>query len=166
VNRQRPPRDDILRLYESHGRLLLAYGCSLLRDAAAAEDAVHQVFARLLRGDLTIQGAPAAYLCRAVRNVALNDRRGRSREAALDDHAAWLEAPPGLEETAFAIEQALTTLPPEQREVVVLHLWGQMTFHEIGDALEISPNTAASRYRYGLAKLRDVLKPLGPRDEH
>ena len=69
----------------------------------------------------------------------------------------WLEGPPSLVETALAIEQSLRQLPPDQREVVVLRVWGGMTFREVADALDISPNTAASRYRYGLTRLRGLL---------
>lgn len=55
------------------------------------------------------------------------------------------------------IREALTDLPPEQREVVVLKVWQGRTFDEIGRLLGISPNTASSRYRYALEKLRAAL---------
>ncbi|MBU6410606.1 MAG: sigma-70 family RNA polymerase sigma factor, partial [Verrucomicrobia bacterium] len=55
---------------------------------------------------------------------------------------------------------ALSELPQEQRAVLHLKLWDGLTFEEIAAALEISANTAASRYRYGLDKLRDRLRPL------
>ena len=154
-------RADVERLYEQHGRVLLAYACSFVHSVAEGEDIVQQVFTRLLRGDLVITGLPLAYLCRAIRNTALNQRRTWRRETALDDEVGWLEAPAGLEESALAIERSMTRLPVEQREVVVLHVWGGLTFSEIGDTLAISANTAASRYRYALGKLREVLKPLG-----
>ena len=66
------------------------------------------------------------------------------------------------DELAFqaALESALAELPPEQREAVHLKAWGGFTFEEIASALGISPNTAASRYRYGLDKLRTRLRPL------
>lgn len=159
---QRLDREVVRCLYTDHGALLTGYACSILGDRSAAEDVVHQVFTRLLRGDVAIDGRPVAYLCRAVRNAAMNHQRARSREAELDDSgASWLEAPNGLAETALAVEAALRRLPGEQREVIVLRVWGQLTFHEIADALDESSNTIASRYRYGLAKLRDILKPLG-----
>ena len=154
-------RADIERLYEQHGRVLLAYACSFVHSVAEGEDVVHQVFARLLRRDVVITGVPLAYLCRAVRNTALNQRRTWHRETALDDDVRWLEAPAGLEESALAIERSMKMLPVEQREVVVLHVWGGLTFSEIADTLAIPANTAASRYRYALGKLREVLKPLG-----
>jgi RNA polymerase sigma factor (sigma-70 family) len=153
---------DVGCLYVDHGSLLTGYACAILGDRSAAEDVVHQVFTRLLRGDVSIAGRPLAYLCRAVRNTAMNHQRDRSREARLDAaNASWLEAPNGLAEAALAVEAALRRLPAGQREVIVLRVWGQLTFQEIADALDASSNTIASRYRYGLAKLRDILKPLG-----
>jgi RNA polymerase sigma-70 factor (ECF subfamily) len=56
-----------------------------------------------------------------------------------------------------AIEDALQRIPPEQREVLVLKIWGELTFEQIGTELALSPNTAASRYRYALAALRQEL---------
>jgi RNA polymerase sigma-70 factor (ECF subfamily) len=143
---------DVLRLYEQHRRGLLAYACSFLPSFAAAEDVLHQVFEKMLRGNVEIVSAPAPYLYRAVRNTALNALRHRTREVELQD--GWLDAPSGMEETAVELQSALQVLPEEQREVIVLHLWGPMSFEEIGAALGVSPNTAASRYRYGLSKLR------------
>jgi RNA polymerase sigma-70 factor (ECF subfamily) len=66
------------------------------------------------------------------------------------------------DEQAFrtALNQALDELPPDQRAVLHLKLWEGLTFEQIAGALEIPPNTAASRYRYGLDKLRDQLRPL------
>src|SRR6185369_16751283 len=57
------------------------------------------------------------------------------------------------EETFRAVWMALRTLPPEQAEVVVLKIWEDMTFAQIGVILEESPNTIASRYQYAMAKL-------------
>jgi RNA polymerase sigma-70 factor (ECF subfamily) len=154
-------RAEVERLYEAHGPVLLAYACTFVRSVAAAEDVVHQVFARLLGEDLMINGPPLPYLCRAVRNAALNDRRSRAREETLGEEVGWLEAPPRMEDSALAVEQAMALLPPEQREVVVLHIWGGLTFQEVAEILTISPNTAASRYRYALGRLRETMKPVG-----
>jgi len=148
--------DDVRSLYEKHGRALLAYASALLRDPSAAEDVLHQVFLKLLRGRVAIDGEPARYLFRAVRNGALNHIRGQSKEVELADGAAWLESPDGSKETALALQSALNALPAEQREVVVLRIWGQLTFEEAAEVIGVSPNTAASRYRYGLAKLKDI----------
>ena len=65
-----------------------------------------------------------------------------------------------MEEAGLALQSALAELPDEQREIMILRVWGQLTFEEAAAALDISPNTAASRYRYALAKLKERLRPL------
>jgi len=89
-------------------------------------------------------------------------RRSQRRQASEQKHAAG----PGrglvyCPDRDYAGEQnlrrALGVLPDDQRQVVVLHVWGQLTFSQIGDLLGVSSNTAASRYRYALAKLRDEM---------
>jgi RNA polymerase sigma-70 factor (ECF subfamily) len=102
---------------------------------------------------------PRAYLFRAVRNRTLNTRRAASREIELDPDAAWFTAPDGNQENAIAVQAALSELPDDQREIVVMRIWGGLTLQEAAGVLEISPNTVASRYRYGLEKLRRRLQP-------
>jgi RNA polymerase sigma-70 factor, ECF subfamily len=146
---------EVRRLYERHGRALLGYACAFLSDPSEAEDVLHQVFLELLRGPVKTIASPG-YLFRAVRNRVLNHIRGRWREVTLDEEAQWLESPSGSTETALALQSALRVLPEEQREVIALRVWGQLTFEEIAGVVGVSPNTAASRYRYGLAKLTEV----------
>jgi RNA polymerase sigma-70 factor (ECF subfamily) len=145
-------RAQIEALYEQYSRGLRAYACSVTGSFAAAEDAVHLVFERLLHSGIEISGPPTPYLYRAVHNAALNHIRSKTREAELTD--IWLQSPLGMEQSGLELQSALAELPQEQREVIVLHIWAEMSFEEISIALEISPNTAASRYRYGLSKLR------------
>jgi len=149
-------RRQLQRLYEEHSRGLLAYACSLAPGFSAAEDILHQVFERLLRNDVAIDGPPAPYLYRAIRNASFNYARDRQKEVDLDDF--WLEAPAGMEQTGIELQSALKELPTEQREVIMLHIWGRMSFEDIAGALDVSPNTAASRYRYGISKLREQFK--------
>jgi RNA polymerase sigma-70 factor (ECF subfamily) len=152
-------RQSVVReLYEQHKRGLISYACSLVTSFSVAEDVVHQVFERLLRGDIELDGEPQPYLYRAVRNASLNALRSRSREVELPED--WLEGPAGLQETAIELQSVLRDLPQEQREIIVLRLWGEMSFEEAARALGISPNTAASRYRYGLAKLKEQFRAV------
>jgi RNA polymerase sigma-70 factor (ECF subfamily) len=148
-------RDEVRRLYDEHGPALLAYACAWLHDPSQAEDVLHQVFLQVLR-DGSTRISSAGYLFRAVRNRVLNHVRDRAREVALDGDAQWLESPSGSTETALALQSALGMLPQEQREVIVLRVWGQLTFEEVAGIIGVSPNTAASRYRYGLEKLSEV----------
>ena len=93
-------------------------------------------------------------------------RRRGTRDETKENFAAEIISPfapaSDPDEKIFRDElaDALAELPAEQRAVVHLKLWEGLTFEEIAAALEIPPNTAASRYRYGLDKLRDRLRPL------
>ena len=148
------------RLYEAHGRGLIAYASALLRERASAEDVVHSVFARLLQLGTTINGEPEPYLYRAVRNGVLDHVKRRGKDVTLESAEQWFEAPPTFDEMGLALQSAIVALPEEQREVLVLRVWGGLTFEQVAQTLGISPNTAASRHRYALGRLRELLKPL------
>ena len=148
------------RLYDAHGGSLYRYALMLLADHAAAEDAVHQVFATLLRSAGAIENE-IHYQRRSVRNecyTALRKQRARSSDDRPLFEPVTLDVV--ASEDRLALERALATLPAEQREVVHLHVFEGMTFQEVAGATGESINTAASRYRYALGKLREVLKPL------
>src|SRR5216683_7002076 len=102
---------------------------------------------------------PDHYCVRSFRNRALNYRRGLWRRLAreLESHR-WFERSPGESPQERAAMRCLAELPVEQREVIVLKIWHEYTFEEIGEVLETSPNTVAGRYRYGLQKLKAHLK--------
>src|SRR5271154_4321081 len=154
-------RAEVERLYRLYGAGLLAYGCAITVDRAAAEDVLHQVFLKLLRGDVELPEVARPYLYRAMRNAALNSRRVVSREIELDAQNSWFVAPQGRTEEALTLQAELQELPEEQREAVVLHIWGQMTLQEVAEVTGVTLNTAASRYRYGLSKLRERMPPPG-----
>jgi len=130
------------------------YGRALGLSHSEAEDVLQETFIALTqRAEAPIQ--PMHYCVRSYRNRALNYRRSLWRRLAREfESHRWFEQSDS--ETAAEQEamQALARLPQEQREVIVLKIWHEYTFEEIGALLEISPNTAAGRYRYGLQKLR------------
>ncbi len=159
MGEQKLSAEDVRQLYDRHGPALLVYAASFVVDGAAAEDIVHGVFVRLLHGYTTVPDVPAAYLYRAVRNQALNARRNGWREAQLEEANLCFTHRSGNRETALALQQALGELPVDQREVVVMRVWAGMTLEEVAAATEVSLNTASSRYRYALEKLRERLKP-------
>ncbi|MBZ5507528.1 MAG: sigma-70 family RNA polymerase sigma factor [Acidobacteriia bacterium] len=146
---------EVQNLYQRHGPALLAYATSLLPDRGLAEDVLHQVFLGLLgKSELPDEARP--YLFRAVRNRALNSRRNAVRLTSLDDQQ-WLVKPQGMMEAGLEVERALRELPPEQREVVIMRIWGEMTLAEVAKVLDVPANTVASRYRYALDRLRKTL---------
>ncbi len=73
--------------------------------------------------------------------------------------AEKLFEPAAGEDEQRLLEAAIGALPIEQREVLTLKIWGELTFAEIGEALSIPANTAASRYRYALSALRKSMQP-------
>ena len=150
---------EIELLYRQHGAALLLFALAITGERSRAQDAVHHVFVRLLEsGDLRRAGNKKAYLFGCVRNAILNERKRQDRDRPLDD-SAWFSPPDQDYAGEQNLRRALAALPEDQRQVVVLHVWGELTFAQIGELLEIAANTAASRYRYALSKLRDSMLP-------
>ena len=144
--------------YSRHGPALLLFAAALTGERSRAQDAVHQVFLKLLEsGSLRDALDEKAYLFTCVRNAVLNDRKARQRDVALDPECAWFEPPHRDFAAELNLRRALWELPEDQREVTILHIWGELTFAQIAEVLSISANTAASRYRYALTKLREAL---------
>ena len=154
------PRDDaralVGRWYDTYGAALYRYAVLLLADAVAAEDVIQQVFAALMRQPPVLK-EEAHYLRRAVRNECYSHLRRRQRRAEVVLPLLEPVAERGRDDERLALEAALRELAPEQREVVHLHVFEGLTFQEIADATGESINTAASRYRYALARLRQIL---------
>jgi len=142
-------------LYRDLGPALLAYARSLLRDATMAEDVVHQVFLKLISSGEALPDEPRPYLFRAARNTSLNRLRATSRERRHRAEPPMFVAGNGLSDLVPDLERALAELPTEQREVVVLRVWGGLTLQAAAQVTGVSTNTAASRFRYGLARLRE-----------
>jgi RNA polymerase sigma-70 factor (ECF subfamily) len=145
-----------------HGPALLLLARQYLQVRTDAEDVLQEAFVRFWRSRERATDK-TAYLYGCVRTTALEWTRGRRRRMRREEAVARTEAQPLFEraleqdERRQAIELALHSLPAEQREVLVLKLWGGLTFPQIAHALAVSANTAASRYRYALAKLREQL---------
>lgn len=153
-------------LYEALAAALMLYGRALGLSHAEAEDVLQDVFRELLRRDEAPR-QPEHYLIRAFRNRALKFRRSLWRRVAREfESRRWFELEPGDSACERAAMKCLAALPPEQREVIVLKLWHRHTFEEIAEPLDLSPHTAAGRYRYGLQKLRVCLREPAAEHEH
>jgi RNA polymerase sigma-70 factor, ECF subfamily len=131
-----------------------------------AEDVVQAAFVRFWKKHQSADRSHYPLLYAAVRTIALDQLRGDERRARRENHP---DAPIPREDAYFepvaddidrteltvAVERALHTIPHEQREVVVLKIWGELTFQEIAETLGAPLNTITARYRYALEKLRD-----------
>ena len=164
-----PARPDIARLYDEHAQPLFAFLLNLTRNVADTRDLLQEIFVKLARDEKILDGIreERAFLIRLAHNAAIDLMRRRgTRERTKENFAAEIISPfapasdPDEETFRNELSTALAELPAEQRAVAHLKLWGGLTFEEIAAALEIPPNTAASRYRYALDKMRERLRPL------
>lgn len=145
-------------LYEAKAAQLVLYGRALGLSHGEAEDVLQETFVALLQLE-TAPEKPLHYCLRSFRNRALNYRRSLWRRITRElESGHWFERGEGETAQERAAMRCLARLPREQREVIVLKIWHQHTFEVIGELLELSPNTVAGRYRYGLQKLKARLK--------
>ena len=130
---------------------------------AEAEDVVQDAFVRFWPKRASARKAQV-YLYACVRSAAMDrqrsDARRRRREELIgpSDNESLFEHRLEHDERRQAIEQTLGSLPDEQKEVVIMKIWGGLPFRSIGQASAISANTAASRYRYALTSMRAELR--------
>ncbi len=135
-------RAELEILYDEHAQAVFAYLIRLSRDHEETRDLLQEVFVKLAR--------------RASAENKISDPRGFLLRIA---HHTWVDLV-RRRETGRRIDAALAELPPEQAAVLHLKLRERRTFEQIATILDIPPNTAASRYRYGLDKIRNLLRPL------
>jgi RNA polymerase sigma-70 factor (ECF subfamily) len=144
---------------DRHGPALVLLARQRVASRADAEDVVQEAFVRFWRSRHRAAD-PVAFLYTCVRRCALDWQRARGRRSRREQIAARPEAdscfagPAEQAERRAAVEGLLSGLPEEQREVIVMKIWGGLSFPQIAESLRIPANTAASRYRYALDKLR------------
>ena len=148
------------RLYDLFAPALYRSARRLLGNDALAQEAVQELFVGMVRGRAALAGVRnlRGYLFLSLRHAAgrVAQRERRQVPAGLDERSLAADAETPVD--ADGLDSAVRGLPPDQQEVLLLKIDAGMTFAQIGDALEISPNTAASRYRYALERLRRLLE--------
>ncbi len=154
------------RIYEKYETYLVTVATALLNNTHAAEDVLHDFFVSFVTSadKVKMNGSLKAYLAICVANLARNKiKRNQLAPTALDENEqiASTAFQPDLlaiqQEQTETLNLALSQLPHEQKEVIVLHLHGNMRFTQIAKLRGTSVNTIQSRYRYGLDKLRSIL---------
>ena len=157
---------------DEHAPRLLLFARQQTRSQEDAEDVLQDALVKLvekLRNDEFVGGMDAwlPYLYTTIRRLAIDlsrrdDRRRRREdtvgveveERSVSEFHPWFESESSDDEVRSQLETKLKELPPKFAEVIVMKIWGERTFAEIGEILGISQNTAASRYRYGLEALK------------
>jgi RNA polymerase sigma-70 factor (ECF subfamily) len=159
--------DALRKIYQKYKDDLLVLATAILNDTSAAEDVLHDVFVAFVRGleKFRLTGSLKAYLATCVANRARNvNRRRHGRNVGLDraDQASSDSNQPYkviiCNEQSQQLNRAMAELPDEQRDVIMLHLRTSLTFRQIAKSQACSVNTIKSRYRYGIDKLRSLLK--------
>jgi len=157
-------------VYRDHAPALFRFLLRLTGNEADTHDALQEIFVRLARSPRMLDGvaAPRSFLFRMAHRLVI-DRHRRDETRRQTAERAAQEVPAMVEpETAGSdaiwrrksVAAALEALPLEQKAVVALKVWENLTFAEIAEVLDIPANTAASRYRYALDKLRESLRLL------
>lgn len=159
--------DALCRIYRKYRDDLLKVAAALLNDASVSEDVVHDVFVAFAQsvGNFRLKGSLKGYLSICTANRARDKNRAMRRSPAVGlDQAQCVsvnkprpDQSAARDELAGQLAHAMTQLPYEQREVIVLHLQSSMRFRQIAKSKDVSANTIRSRYRYGLDKLRSIL---------
>ncbi len=158
-----------------HGAKLLLFARQQARSHADAEDILQESLVKLVQkvNDGSFSGGQKAwlpYLYTAIRRTAIDlgrkvERRSKREEKAEAEKMQtsggvqdpWFQTAGADNESSAYIAQSIKKLPPKFAEVITLKIWSELTFAEIGNTLDISQNTAASRYRYGLTALKKLL---------
>jgi RNA polymerase sigma-70 factor (ECF subfamily) len=158
--------DALQRIYEKYRDYLLTLAMALLNDAATAEDVVHDVFVSFAQSGarFRLHGSLRAYLATCVVNRVRDRVRARKRQALRLEEETPLESdfdPPDgrlvSDEQSRLVARALARLSDEQREVIALHLNGQLKLREIARLQNVPLTTVRGRYRHGIEKLRSIL---------
>jgi|TARA_B110000908_G_scaffold70617_1_gene85159 RNA polymerase sigma-70 factor (ECF subfamily) len=160
-----------------NGPRMLLFARQQTRTAEDAEDVLQDALVKLARkvDEGTFDGGQESwkpYLYTAIRRLSIdlgrkNDRRSKREEKSEGDRRGenggmsdpWFENGAANDESRSLLQNGLKKLPVKFSEVIVMKIWGEHTFAEIGEILGVSLNTVASRYRYGLERLRKGLEP-------
>jgi RNA polymerase sigma-70 factor (ECF subfamily) len=145
-------------LYDRYAAGLLFYARSLTGDRAQAEDVLQEAFIRLMGSDPRgVRDSVRSYLFAIVRNLVIDERRkgairAEVRSLLFRERENVPDSGQGEE-----ILSALSQLPRDQRETVVLKIYGSLTLAEVASLTGVPPATATSRYRYALERLNVLL---------
>ena len=160
-------KDALREIYMEYKDNLLTIAASLLHDTHAAEDILHDVFISFVGsvGNIQLRGSLKSYLTASIVNRVRDMYRKKKHHLVELEQAGQLAAGSDgpvrsaeFGEDARRLTDALAQLPFEQRETIVLHLNGGMKFKEIARMQKIPLSTVQGRYRYGLDKIRTILK--------
>ena len=161
-----PTQADWRRWLDDHAPKFLLYARQQTRCEADAQDVVQEALAEAVQRHGQDASPPVSLVFATIRRRAIDLARSQTRRAGRELATAegaetcWFDISAEERERARLIQTAMNRLAENYREVITLKIWGELTFAEIGEALAIPANTAASRYRYALAEMRKLTKEV------
>ena len=162
---QKDTNEIIAKTMESEKEALFRYACCYLGDIEEAKDILQELFIKLCNTSRIVENTKdlKCYIFRALFNncKSLMAKKNRISVSSIDskDIAEIADSRPlDFEQEYILINRLLNTIPLEQSEVIRLHIHGEKTFREIAAIFEIPEASAKSRYRYGIEKLRRMMK--------
>ena len=152
----------LTRVVAERAAALRLYACQLLDDPSAADDVVQDALVSLLTAARPPDDT-TAWMYRVVRNAALDYRRAATRRRGRERRVAegcreWFVPEPAANLDAEAAERCLAQLAADEREIVVLRIWGGLSFAEIGAVVGRSASTVHARYETALTRMRSALE--------
>jgi len=173
--RWRVSEKDLLKeletIYCQHRQSLFSIAMTVTRCAGLAEDAVHEAFLRMCQKPDRPAGSLVAYVFAAVRNAAVDCQRRQSQQQSLTESLFQQNrpevnyrpsnSPAALMDTTeqqLLLKEAIDKLDEVSRQVVVMKIFAELTFEEIGEVLQTPASTAATRYRRAIQNLEDQLR--------
>jgi RNA polymerase sigma-70 factor (ECF subfamily) len=148
--------EDLRACYVQHHKRFYLAALAITLDRQAAEDAVHDALERMLTGRRTPANAPA-YVMRAVRNAAIDAARRMRRMQTAED-VLVASADERCDISPRVLTAAFARLARDEREVIFLHVYADLSFREIAESRRRSINTVTTWYRRGIGRLRTILE--------
>jgi RNA polymerase sigma-70 factor, ECF subfamily len=154
-------KSELEKLFDTYGQSLYTCALSVTGCPGFAEDAVQEAFFRIFRLG-TVPDNLKAYVFRSVRNIAIDQLRRNSKLVELNQDFIFDSSGPDedfdAKELKHRVAEVLTMLSADERETIVQHLYGGLTFREIAEIRGDPVGTVASWYRRGLARMKAHLE--------
>lgn len=149
----------------AHTPALLLFARQQTRCEADAQDLVQEAIVESWSRQSERTPPPLALVYCTIRRRAIDLARSQTRRSERESSSEpetpfWFDPSVEDRERTRLLQEAMAAIPQMYRDVITLKIWGGLTFAEIAEALEIPANTAASRYRYGLAELRKSTREI------
>jgi len=146
------------KLYETLKRPLFTIVLRITRDKALSEDILQEIFIKLYLSPPESSVNPRAYICQMARNLAIDSVRQRKPSVDFEEAENLLYHPIDDLSLKMDAENAILALPDRERQIVTLHINGELKFREVADILSVPLGTVLWAYQKAIKQLRNTLE--------